>query len=429
MIRTGKRRLSFDRRWVIVAFGMLVAVQTPLASAADIESGADWPRFRGAQGTGHGTGTLPQKWDESAVRWVADLPVQGHSSPIVWGDHIFLTGATMAGGGTQRRVVCLDRQSGKVLWNEVAVTGEGEQLHKMNSWATPSCVTDGERVIAFFGVGGLHCFTVDGKRSWELNLGSFDGSWGVGGSPIIHGDLVIQNCDATGDSFLVAVNKKTGKEVWRTDRRAKPKGGWSTPVLIQSDGRDELLLNGEFGVQAYDPTSGEATWFCKSFNGRGTPSPVAGNGLVYVISGKPGDVYAVKPGGKGDVTDSRMIWHTIRKGGRDLPSPILVGNSLFVMSMSGIGSVYDAATGEEIWKSRIGGNFSSSPVAVDNLIYACAEDGTVSVIRGDKDFELLSQNSIGAKAGEVFRSSMAISRSELLIRSDKRLFCVGNAAK
>jgi outer membrane protein assembly factor BamB len=393
------------------------------ASAAD--TGAAWSRFRGPEGTGISTEkNVPVEFGASDVVWQSDLPVIGHSSPVVWGERIFLTGASQKGDSVERHVVCLARDSGKVLWNQVATVGAGEKLHKMNSWATPSCATDGERVVAFFGAGGLHCFDNSGKRVWSRDLGSFPGGWGVGASPIFVDDMVIQNCDAEGESFLVAVNKQTGKDIWRTPRESKPRGGWSTPIVINVDGHRELVLNGEFGVDAYDPENGKPLWHCKGFNGRGTPAPVSGHGLVYVVNGKSGDVYAVVPGGSGDVTGSRMRWHTERSG-RDIPSPVLVDDCVVAISMAGIVTGYDAHTGDELWKERLGGNFSGSPVAVGGLAYALAENGDVLVIRPGKKYELVARNAIAASDEEMFRSSIAISDSQLLIRSDKRLYCVG----
>jgi outer membrane protein assembly factor BamB len=217
--------------------------------------------------------------------------------------------------------------------------------------------------------------------------------------------------------------------MWRTPRRSKPRGGWSTPIIIDVNGHDELLLNGEFGLQAYDPIDGTPTWFCKAFNGRGTPAPAIGHGLVYVVNGKSGDVYAVKPGGKGDVTDDRMAWHTERKGGRDLPSPILVGDSLFVVNMAGIATCYDATTGDERWKVRLNGEYSGSPVSAGGLIYVCDENGIVSVVKAGEQFELIARNSVGAAKSEVFRSSPAVSQGQLFLRSTNRLFCIGKVTQ
>ena len=382
-----------------------------------------WSRFRGPDGTGNSKAVkVPVDFGEDDVVWQTKLPVSGHSSPIQWGDRIFLTGAAAQEDSVERHVLCLDAKSGEVLWDKTAAVVPGESLHKMNSWATPSCVTDGERVIAFFGAGGLHCYDKDGEKVWSKQLGTFPGGWGVGASPIMFKETVIQNCDAEGDSYLIALDRKTGEEVWRTPREAKPRGGWSTPIVIDVDGQSELILNGEFGVAAYNPNTGEPLWNCSGFNGRGTPVPVWGHGLLYVVNGKSGDVYAVRPGGRGDVTETHMAWHTERRGGRDLPSPILVEDCLVAISMSGIATGYDAHTGEELWKERLGGNYSGSPIAAGGRIYALAEDGSVVVLQPGKKFELVAKNSVGAGSDEVFRSSPAVISSDLLIRSDSMLY-------
>jgi outer membrane protein assembly factor BamB len=409
----------------LLAVTSLESLTVSFSHGADSASASNWSRFRGPEGTGVSQETnLPIKFGVSDVSWMVDLPVTGHSSPVVWGERIFLTGATQKGDSVQRHVVCLSRAKGNLLWNKVAAVGDGESLHKMNSWATPSCATDGECVVAFFGAGGLHCFNNEGKKVWSRDLGSFPGGWGVGASPIFVDEMVIQNCDAEGESFLVAVDKRTGQDVWRTPRESKPKGGWSTPIVIEVDGHRELVLNGEFGVDAYDPATGRPLWNCKGFNGRGTPAPAWGNGLLYVVNGKSGDVYAVKPGGKDDVTQSHMAWHTVRRGGRDLPSPVLAGDCLVVIGMAGIVTGYDAHSGQELWKERLGGNFSGSPVAAGGLVYALAENGQVLVIQPGKKFELVARNSIGASDDEVFRSSIGISNGGLLVRSDRRLYWV-----
>lgn len=409
---------------LVLAFCTIVIL--PASAAEPALDATYWSRYRGPEGTGvSAESNLPIKFGADAIVWQTDLPVIGHSSPIVWGERIFLTGATRRANSVQRHVVCLARDSGKLLWNQIASVGPGEKLHNMNSWATPSCATDGERVVAFFGAGGLHCFSVDGEPIWSRRFGSFPGTWGVGASPIFVDDLVVQNCDAEGASFLVAVDKQTGKDVWRTPRESKPKGGWSTPILIEFDGHRELILNGEFGVDAYDPETGKPLWSCKGFNGRGTPAPAWGHGLLYLVNGKAGDVYSVRPGGKGDVTDSRMAWHTPRGGGRDLPSPVLVDECLVVISMSGIVTGYDAHDGQELWKQRLGGKYSSSPIAAGGLVYALAEDGQVNVIRPGKKYELIARNKVGESLDEAFRSSIAVSNGQLLIRSDRRLYCVG----
>jgi len=398
----------------------IIAVTVVQLTAAEP---SHWSRFRGPDGTGISNAVkVPVDFGESDVVWQAKLPVSGHSSPVQWGDRIFLTGATIQGDEVERHVVCLNATSGKVLWDKIAAVVPGEALHKMNSWATPSCVTDGERVVAFFGAGGLHCFDNKGARQWSKNLGTFPGGWGVGASPIIFDEMVIQNCDAEGASYLIALDRKTGDEVWRTPREAKPRGGWSTPIVIDVDGQPELILNGEFGVAAYNPKSGEPLWNCTGFNGRGTPGPVWGHGMLYVVNGKSGDVYAVRPGGRGDVTKTHMVWHTDRRGGRDLPSPVLIDDCLVAISMSGIATGYDAHNGEELWKERLGGNYSGSPIAAGGRIYALAEDGSVVVLKAGKKFELVARNKVGDGSGEIFRSSPGVISNDLLIRGDRTLY-------
>ena len=281
-------------------------------------------------------------------------------------------------------------------------------------------------MVAYFGPGGLHCLDMKGEKQWSLDLVKPTGPFGFGGSPIILGDMVIQNCDAAGSSYLIAVDKRNGKQIWRTPRRDMPKGGWSTPILIDTGKREELILNGEFGVQSYDPSTGADLWSCQSFNGRGTPVPAWTHGLLVTVNGKTGDVYAVKPGGSGDVTDTHMAWHTHRGGGRDLPSPVASGEYCLAISMGGIGTLYDAVSGKEVWEKRIGGNFSATPLVANGLFYAIDESGLTTIIQPGPKPITVAQNSLGGDGDEVFRAVPTPSRGELLIRSDKALYCIGN---
>ncbi|QDV70213.1 outer membrane biogenesis protein BamB [Rosistilla carotiformis] len=395
--------------------------------AADLPAERQWSEFRGPSGNGHSPDTnVPVKWDARSLRWQTDLPARGHSSPVMWGDKVFLSGAVANGSIAERHMFCVDRSTGKLIWDTPVATGKGEQIHKMNSWGTPSCATDGTCVVAFFGPGGLHCLDMNGKPLWSRELGSFPGVWGIGASPIFVGDTIVQNCDAEGASYLVAVDKLTGQDRWRQPRADTPRGGWSTPVLSVTPQGTELLLNGEFGIDAYNPETGQPLWNCRGFNGRGTPMPVVGNGLVYVVNGKAGDVYAVRSGGRGDVTQSHMAWNTPRRGGRDLPSPILVGDTLVVFGMAGVVTGYDAHDGTELFKERLGGNYSGSPILVDGLVYALTETGEVNVLKIGRTMELVSRNRIPVDDDEIFRSSPTTAEGMLLIRSDRRLYCIGN---
>lgn len=384
----------------------------------------NWTRFRGPDGMGQSTETaLPQKWDATAISWKTTLKGEGQSSVVNWGDKLFVTSATDA--GKTRWVHCLDRKTGKILWEQSVACAAPESTHKMNSWATGTCVTDGERVIAFFGPAGLHCYDLDGKHQWSHELGAFPGDWGVGASPVIDGDLVYQNCDTEGPSSLIALNKKTGQPVWTAKRTDAPKGGWSTPVLIDAGGRRELVLNGEFGVNAYDPATGKDLWFCKAPTGRGEPMPVYAHGQLYVVNGKPGNMYVVKPGGDGDVSTTHRAWEARRQGGRDLPSPAVVGDYVLVSSMSGILTTYDAKTGEILFTERLDAPSSAAPVVAAGLVYFQMENGEVIVVKPGKTLEVVSRNSLGTSDEEIFRASLAPIQGQWFSRSQNTIYCIG----
>jgi len=382
-----------------------------------------WPRWRGPEGTGHSTEKdIPAKWDTKSILWKTPLKGSGQSTPTIWGDKMFLT--TALENGKSRVVFCVDRKKGDIVWEKVAWTGEPEVSHVQNGWASASCVTDGEIVVAFFGKGGLHGYTVDGKHLWSRDLGKFPGPFGTAASPVLHDDLVIQNCEHEGDSFIRAFYKKDGKDVWQTPRLKTEKGGWSTPIFVKSGARTELVLNGEKAICAYDPLKGNQLWSCKAFAGRGDPTATFHNGLIIVVNGLAGDIYAVKPGGNGDVTKTHMAWHTPRKGGRDQPSPILVGNFLLVANMGGMLTCYDATKGSVLWEERMKGGFSSSPIAANGLAYFQNDAGDTTVIEpGDKP-NFVHVNTLGA-SGEVFRASLTPLDGHVYTRSDKVLYCIG----
>jgi len=393
-----------------------------LALAAD--AAENWPRFRGPAGTGHHAGAaLPVKWSAENVLWRVELKGDGHSSPVNWGQRIFLTAATEQGRAC--RVLALDARDGRLLWEKTVSCDAPGKTHGMNSFATPTCVTDGERVVAFFGRGGIHCFDLDGKPLWSQSLGEFSGPWGIAASPVLAGNLVIQNCDAQGASSIVALDKKTGKIAWRTSRGEKPMGGWSTPIEIQAGKRSELVVNSEQGLDAYDSATGKLLWHCNGFNGRGEPVPDFARGLLFVLNGKAGDVYAVRPGGSGDVSDTHRAWHTPRPKVRDIPSPIVVGDYLFAIDMKGTAATYDARSGKVLWTEKIPGAFTASPIESGGLIYLNTESGETLVIKPGPKLDLVARNSIGDHAGELFRASIAPIGGRLYLRSNRALYCVG----
>jgi len=404
------------RKAICISFVILLCL--PAIASAD----PNWPQWRGPAGTGAvAEDKVPVKWSAADVQFRVELPGRGQSSPVIWGDKIFLTAASEKG---DRMVMCLSRKDGSTLWQKTVSKGKTEELHKMNTWASATCATDGKHVAAFFGRGGLHCFNVDGELLWSKDLGEFAGPWGTGASPIMVGDLVVQNCDADNAAFLVAFDKHSGKEVWRTGRPVVR--GWSTPVLIEAAGRKELVMNGHTGVTGYDPETGKQLWFCKGDNGRGTPTVTPAAGLMVAVAGRPGDMVAVKAGGAGNVKE---VWRTPRRSGRDLPSPAAVGDFLFVANMRGIGSIYDARTGQLLNTMRLTGNYSASPVVAGGLIYQPEETGDVVVIKAGKQPEIVARNSVNAEDNESFRASLAVVDGQIFMRSTHALYCVGKAKK
>lgn len=403
---------------------VLWAIVMGLWGVTAVDGESNWPSWRGPTADGHSEEKgLPHTWSKDSVVWKTALEGRGHSSPTIWGDRIFLTSALDQ--GKQRMVMCLSRADGAILWERVAWTGEPEKSHDMNGWASATCATDGERVYAFFGRGGgLFCYTIDGERVWSRDLGWFEGPWGTAASPLLVGDMVIQNCDSDQDAYIIALDKKTGNEIWNTKR--PDHRGWSSPILIRSEGRDEIVVNGHTGIIAYAPESGKELWNCFCDTGRGTPTVTPAGGLLYAVNGLPGGgAYCVKPGGSGDVTESRRLWIS-RRGGRDCPSPIVVGDTMLVSGLrGGILTAYSTSDGEELWTERIGGQVSASPVSYDGLAFFLTESGDTVVVDPKAEKKIIATNSIGATEDELFRASITPNNGQLLLRSDQCLYCVG----
>jgi outer membrane protein assembly factor BamB len=395
-----------------------------LSFVAATASAENWNQFRGPTGMGVAEGPVPTQWSNASIAWKVELPGQGQSSAINWGPKLFVTAADEDGG--TRTLLCLDKETGEILWQRDVATKQKEALHKMNSWATPSAVTDGERVVAFFGPAGIHCYDMEGKKQWSKDLGGFPGNWGIAASPVIQDGQVIQNCDATGPSRLVSLDKETGEIIWETKRNDKPRGGWSTPIVIKTKTGPQLVLNGEDGAKGYDPVKGNELWFCQSFNGRGSPVPFHAHGLVYVVNGKPGDLYVINPNGaKGNVTKTHMAWHAKRNGGRDLPSPSVIGDHALVTAMGGVITCYDAKTGKTHWVDRLDGAFSGSPLIANGLYYIQNEGGVTYVVRPNgKGLEIVSRNNLGAKDGEIFRATLSPIDGKVYTRSQSTLYCL-----
>lgn len=395
------------------------------------DAGKNWPRWRGPLENGHATDPhVPVRWSDADVAWKTALPGDGQSSPIIWGDRIFLTAALEK--GAKRLVLAVDRRDGKLVWEQTAWTGTPEPSHGMNGWASSTPVTDGEIVVAFFGKGGIHAYTVEGKPLWSKDLGTFVSPWGTAACPILVDDMVVQNCDSDENAYITALDKRTGNEIWKTSRASKADPnesfrGWSTPIVVETGTRRELVVNGHEGVRSYDPKTGAELWFCASPRGRGEPTvtPI-GENLLCVVNGQGGEFYAVRTGGSGDVTESHRTWHTPRKGGRDCPSPIVVGKYIIVSDMAGIATCYDVADGHELWKERLTGKHSASPIAAGGLVYFLNEAGLTQVIEPGPSLKVVAESTLTPGSDEeIFRATPTPCEGQLFIRSTKVLYCVG----
>ncbi len=421
----------------------------------------NWAQWRGPDSQGiSAEKNLPTEWSSTKnVVWKAALPGVGFSQPIIWGKKVFVTTGIEGGKapadhkapkhmvgneefkhpdwtGVDKlhtfKVLCLDRDSGKVLWEKTSYQGTVlDYRHKSSNYAAPTPVTDGKYVIAYFGSEGLYCYDVNGKEIWKKSLGSIlTLGLGVGTSPVLFENLVIIQADQNDGraSFIAAFDKKTGKEVWRTSRKVQV--SWSTPVLVKAGTRTELITSANEAIIAYDPATGKEYWRCKGVAANAVATPVAGQGLVIVSAGFPAkNIIAIRPGGSGDIEGTdRIVWR-YNKGTAYVPSPILYNEYLYLMSDAGIVTCLEAATGKVVYE---GGRvpvptkfYGASPVAFDGKILLTSDDGDTFVIKAGPKHEVLATNSLG----EPCRTSIAIADGRLFIRGEKHLYCISNSPK
>ena len=423
-------------------------------------SAQHWPAFRGANAAGVSDGTpTAVTWNAPAgtnVAWKTPVPGIAVSSPIVWGDRVFVSTAVSSDpkqtlrtglyGDVEPvndsskhtwRLLAIDKKSGKVLWDRVAYEGVPKtKRHPKSSQASATPVTDGRHVIASFGSEGLYAYDFDGKLLWRQDLGLLnsgwffdpDYEWGLGSSPIIYKNLVIVQCDIQRDSFLAAFDTATGKEAWRTAREEIP--SWSTPTIFEVNGRPELVTQATGFTRGYDPMTGKELWRYSGNSEIAIPTPVIGPGIVIITNGYRGvqPIFAIKPGATGDITlqnkatkSDFISWSTTR-GGPYIPTPIVYGDQLYVLLNNGVLATYKVATGEQIYQKRLGagGSFSASPVAGDGKIYCSSEDGDVYVIKAGPEYEELAKNAIG----EVLMATPAISDGLIIFRGINHVYAI-----
>jgi len=455
-------------RAFVVTLGVVVSVAA-IEHRATSAVADNWPGFRGPSASGVADGQrLPVTWNPASgktgknIKWQVAIPGLAHSSPVVWGDRIFVTSAISSRGdatfkpglygeGTASEdrtsqkwvVMAIDRRTGKTIWTQTAYEGTPrEKRHIKSTYANATPATDGRYVVAFFGSQGLYALDMNGRLVWKkdlgvLNVGAYDlpeYEWGTASSPIIYKNLAIVQCDMQNDSFILAVDLATGKDVWRTPRKELP--SWGTPTIYQPSGggRAELVTNASNFIRGYDPETGEERWRLGGSSKITAPTPVFFKDIMIVASGRAPErpIFAIRPGGSGDITpvgdagsSSHVLWRKVGRGSY-MPTPLIYDGILYVLGNAGLFDAYDLETGSEVYRQRLehaGSGFSASPVASDGRIYLSSEDGDMFVVRAGRTFELLGKNSMG----EPLMATPALAGGSLIVRGEKHLFAISGS--
>ncbi|MBY0522225.1 MAG: PQQ-binding-like beta-propeller repeat protein [Gemmataceae bacterium] len=412
--------------------GILVGLLLPIIAAAE-----EWPGWRGPRGDGTSAENgIPTKWSASEnVAWKTAIPGKGHSSPSIWGDRVFVTTADEKAG--KHTLLCLDRKDGKVLWERTQDGKFQKAIHKLNSHASSTPATDGKNVfVSFHDIPNfvVCCYDFDGKLIWKKSPGEFHSVHGFCSSPLLYKDMVILNGDQDApkgkekgtflyDSYVVALDKATGAERWRTKRPHNIRS-YTPPVLIDVAGKKQVVFSGSLNVASYDPDTGKQIWIVD--NGpteQFVSSLVYANGLVFMTYGFPKKGYAaIKPDGTGDVSATHVAYNFVRDGGY-VPSPIAHGDYFYFVNDEGLASCVEAKTGKSQWKERLGKHHSASPVSSGEHLYFPDDYGVTWVLKAGPKFEVVQKNDLGE---EVY-ASPAISRGQLFLRTNKGLYCIGSA--
>ena len=401
------------------SFALLLTLTASFSAHAE-----SWPEFRGPTGQGHSTARhLPLEWSGTKnVAWKQPLSGTGWSSPVLRDGRLYLTSAVPHDGGNQSlQTLCLDAASGKTLWSTEVFATLISKGHQKNSQASPTPILEGKRLYVHFGHLGTACLDLAGKVVWRNIEIKYSPVHGNGGSPILVDQALVFSCDGGSDPFIIALDKTTGKVLWKTNRATDNprKFSFSTPLLITVNGKKQIISPGSGAVCAFDPQTGKEIWRARYGEGYSViPRPVFGHGLLFIGTGydRP-TVVAVRPDGLGDVTDTHIVW-TLTKGAPNTPSLLLVGDELYMVSDAGIGSCVDAKTGNVHWQERLGGNYSASPIFADGRIYFQNEEGVGVVIKPGKTFQKLAENPLGERT----LASYAVDDGALFIRTQENLF-------
>lgn len=415
-----------------VAFCLVLGLLLPCHTTAE-----NWPSWHGARTNAVSADRdLPLTWSATEnVRWKVPLPAPGNGTPVIWEDHVFLTQALDK--GQRRALMAFDRQTGKLRWQQELPCDVAETSHPQNPPCSSSPVTDGQAVYVWFGSAGVAAYDFEGHRLWHKALGSVLHKWGNGASPVLYKDSLILFHGPGEPAFLVALDKSDGQELWRTEETAINSpifGSWSTPVIVAVAGHDELILplpgekiGGEGFLKGYDPSNGQELWRCLGLGNEIYAMPVVNDSgdLLVSICGHNGPLMAVRPGGRGDVTSTHRIWHVKEKTPQRIGTGIIHDGRLYLADAPGIVECLDAATGQEIWKERVGGNLWGSILLAGDRLYVSNLEGETFVLSAGPEFKLLSTNSIP----EPTYAALAASDGEIFLRTYEHLYCLAKQSK
>lgn len=394
-----------------------------ILSCSALAPAGDWPAWRGPTGNGASADkVVPLTWSATEnVAWKVEVPGVGHSSPIVVAGRVVLT--TCLPDTKDRVVLCFARGDGKLLWQKSAVSADIEKMHKNNSPASATPVSDGDRVWATFAVGdkiAVVCFTTEGERKWVVELDGFKSTHGFCGSPIVFGDTLVVNGDSDGDAFLAGLDKTTGEVRWKAPRPNNTRS-FSVPLLIDVAGKSQMVLAGSKSVAGFDPTTGKQIWVADSKTDKFVATVAYADGIVLATGTSPvSTVMGIRPDGTGNVTKTHVLWSGA-KGASYVPSPVAIGKHFLVVADDGLATLVTARTGERVWSERLGRHHDASPILVNGHVLCLADDGTTFVLKAGEEFELIRKNALG----EECHATPAVSDGQLFIRSAQHLWCIG----
>ncbi|MEX0977865.1 MAG: PQQ-binding-like beta-propeller repeat protein [Pirellulales bacterium] len=383
----------------------------------------NWPGWRGPRGDGTShERDVPSRWSPTDnIAWKTEVPGTGHSSPIVWGDSVFV--ASCREDAKERLLSCCDRKSGKILWQQVVLSSELEQKHRLNSFASSTPATDGTRVYVTFLADSamvVAAYDFTGKQLWLVRLGAFSSVHGYCSCPVLFDDKVIVNGDHDGDAYIVALDRLTGQTLWKVDRENKTRS-YVTPIIRQIDGRTQMILSGSKCVASYDPRDGVRHWIIDGPTEQFVASLVYNGKLLFLTAGYPElHMMAIRPDGHGNVTDTHVAWRT-NKGASYVPSPIAIGDYFLVVSDGGIASCFAADSGKRLWQERLGTHFSSSLISAGGLVYFTSDEGKTTVVRPGPKLDVVAENELG----EYCYASPAVSAGQIIFRGEKHLIAIG----